>query len=261
MRQLPIEQQILLGVEVAALAILCLRICFAGLYRVYPYFFGYLLLELMQALIPVLAPLGSRLYLDSYVASQALIVAFYALVVLELYSKVLRDLPGIAGTARRYIKVMLVLAIGIALLPLRLESIVTTPAGYLFACERTVMSSLVVFVLLVSFFLVYYPVPLGRNVIVYLMGYAVYFLTRATVLLMINLGHHWGRPLGSIAMGVSVLCLIFWITALDREGEAKRMVIGHQWNPADEQKLRAQLNAINASLLRASGKSGAALRM
>jgi len=261
MHQLPIEQQILLGVEIAALAILCLRMCLAGLYRVYPYFFGYLLLELAQALIPVLAPLDSRLYLDSYVASQALIVAFYALVVLELYSKVLRDLPGIAGTARRYIKVMLVLAIAIAVLPLRLESIVSSPVGFLFAYERAVMSSLVVFVLLVSFFLVYYPVPLGRNVIVYLMGYAVYFLTRATISLMINLGHHWARQLSSVAMGVSVLCLIFWIRALGREGEMKRMVVGHQWNPADEQKLRAQLDAINASLLRASGKSGAALRM
>src|SRR5580704_11752793 len=105
MHQLPIEQQILLATEIAALSILCLRMWLAGLYRVYVFFFGYLVLELLQALIPVLAPLQSRLYADSYMLSEALITAFYVLVVLELYSNVLRDLPGIAGTARRYIEV------------------------------------------------------------------------------------------------------------------------------------------------------------
>src|SRR5580658_1237424 len=103
MHQLPIEQQFLLITEIAALAILCLRMWLAGLYRIYVYFFGYLVLELLQALIPVIVPLGSRLYRDLYVASQVFILGFYALVVLELYSNVLRDFPGIGGTARRYI--------------------------------------------------------------------------------------------------------------------------------------------------------------
>jgi hypothetical protein len=259
MHQLPIEQQILLVIEIAALGILCLRLWLAGLYRVYVYFFGYLVLELLQTLIPVLVPLDSRLYRDLYVASQALLTVFYALVVLELYSKVLRDLAGIASVARRYIKVTLVLSIMIALLPLSLESTQASLAGYFLFFERTVMLSLVVFVLLVSAFLVYYPVPLGRNVIVYLMGYAVYFVTRATVAIVANLDYNWARsiwtrPLSSVAMAISVLCLLFWITALSREGENKRVVVGHQWNPADEHRLRAQLDAINASLLRASGK-------
>ena len=55
-------------------------------------------------------------------------------------------------------------------------------------------------------------------------------------------------------MTVSVLCLTFWIMLLNREGETKRVVVGHQWNPAAEQRLRAQLDAINASLLRSHGK-------
>jgi hypothetical protein len=254
MHQLPIEQQFLLVAEIAALSILCLRMWVAGLHRIYVYFFGYLVLELLQALIPLLLPLKSRLYRDSFVASEALIVAFSALVVLELYSNVLRDLPGIAGTARRYINFTLILAIGIALLPLGLEKTKATLMGYLWFYERTVMASLVVFMLLVSAFLVYYPVPLGRNVIVYLMGYAVFFLTAATAAFIDNLGHVWNREVGSIVMGVEAACFVFWLLALDRQGETKRVVVGHQWNPADEQKLRAQLDAINASLLRASRK-------
>lgn len=254
MHQLPIEQQILLVVEIAALATLCVRMWLAGLHRVYIYFFGYLVLELLQTLIPLSVPLASRLYRDLYVVSQALIVAFYALVVLELYSNVLRDLTGIASVAKRYIKATLILAIVIALLPLPLESTQATPGGYLLSYERIAMSILLVFVLLISAFLVYYPVPLARNITVYLMGYAVYFVTNTVVPLVINLRHYWIRELGSIAMTVSVLCLIFWIIALSPQGETKSVVVGHQWNPADERKLRAQLDAINASLLRARGK-------
>jgi len=254
MHQLPVEQQILLVVQIVALATLCLRMWRARLQKTYVYFFGYLVLELLQSLIPVLVPLDSRTYRNIYVASQALIVAFYALVVLELYSKVLGDLTGIANLARRYIQIILALAIGIALLLLGLVKSKATLTGYLITFERTVMASLVVFILLVTVFLVYYPVPLGRNIIAYLMGYAVYFLTRAATTLAVNLGHPWVRVLSSMAMTVSVLCLTFWIIALNREGETKRVVIGHQWNPADEQKLRAQLDAINASLLRSHGK-------
>jgi hypothetical protein len=47
---------------------------------------------------------------------------------------------------------------------------------------------------------------------------------------------------------------VLWLLALSRQGETKRVVVGHQWNPADQQKLRAQLDAINASLLRARRK-------
>ena len=116
------------------------------------------------------------------------------------------------------------------------------------------MLSLVLFVLLVSAFLVYYPVPLGRNVIVYSMGYAVFFLTRAAVTLLLNLGQNWARPLSDVAMAVSVACLILWIFALRRAGENKRVVVGHQWNPGDNQRLLARLDAINTSLLRSGRK-------
>ena len=255
MHQLPIEQQLLLVIEIAALAVLCLRMWVAGLQKAYTCFFAYLVLELVQALIPLVIPLGSRLYRDLYVLSQAVLVAVYALVVLELYSKVLRDLAGIARVARRYIQATLVLALvgaGAVLSAIKPRATLT---GYLNSFELTIMSALAIFVLLVTVFLVYYPVPLGRNVIFYLIGYAVYFLTRdAANTLVISLGRDWGRPLSSLTMGVAVVCLFFWIAALSPKGESKQMVLGHQWNPADEKKLRAQLDAINMTLLRA-GKS------
>jgi hypothetical protein len=254
MHQLPLEQQVLEVVQIGLLLALCIKLWWRGLYKIYVFFFSYLLLEFLQALIPVFVPLNSALYIESYVASQALIVSFYALVVLELYSVILRDLKGIAGVARRYIQITLALAIVLSLLPLVAEKTPNTWTGYLFIFERPILTSLVILILLITCFLVYYPVPLGRNVVVYLAGYAVFFLTTSATVLMQNLGHFWNRQQGNVVMGVSVACLMFWLICLNRQGEIKRVVVGHQWNPGDERRLLAQVEAINASLLRSGRK-------
>jgi len=254
MHQLPFEQQVLEVCQVALLIALCIKLGWSGLYRLYVFFFSYLVLEFLQALIPVFVPLRGYLYRDSYVVSQLLVICSYAFVVLELYSVILHNLPGIAGTARRYIRITLALAILVSLLPLSIEKPPNTMTGYLFILERPILSSLVVLLILISGFLVYYPIPLGRNVIVYLAGYTVYFLTNTTVALINNLGHFWNRPLSDVNMGVSVTCLLFWLLALSRQGEKARMVVGHQWNPGEEQRLLAQLEAINASLSRSRRK-------
>ena len=254
MHQLPIEQQILLVAQIVALVALFARMSWDGLYKIYIYFFGYLSVELLQLLIPVIVPLESRLYRDSYVVSQALVICFSALVVLELYSIVLRGLPGIGNISRRYIKVTLVLAILASFLPLGLEKMPSTMTGYLFMFQRPIMTSLLLLILLITGFLVYYPVPLGRNVLVYLLGYAVYFVTNATTIFIRNLGHYWSRPISDVLMVVYFSCLVFWIFALNRAGESKRVVLGHQWNPSDEQRLLAQLESINANLLRSARK-------
>ncbi|MBV9768384.1 MAG: hypothetical protein JOZ32_02330 [Bryobacterales bacterium] len=254
MRQLPIEQQVLLTLQVAALLMLCVRMWVAKLHRVYLYFFGYVLVELCQALVPMLVPVESLLYRDLYVVSQGLIMMFYALVVFELYSKVLKDLEGLAKLARRYIRIALGLAILIAVLPVRLEKNPAKMTGYLFAFERTVMSLLVIFVLFIILFLAYYPLPLARNVIIYLAGYVVSFLSVTIVTLINNVGYFWNRSLSTAQMGVDLACFLFWLLALSPEGERRRVVVGHQWNPGDDQRVLRQMEAMNAALLRSRPK-------
>lgn len=255
MAQLPIEQRILLALEIAALIALVIRLWFAKLHRVYAWFFGFLILELFQSVIPLVVPIAGHLYRDLFVASEALLVIVEILVVMELYSKVLGVLPGIADVARRYMRIAIVIAVIAAALPFPMERAATALTDYLFLFERIVTLLLIVFLLLISGFLVYYPVPLGRNVVVYLAGYAALFLTMATASFLNNLGYFWIRMLGSVNMSVFVVCLSFWLLMLNRQGEAKQVVVGHQWNPADEPRLISQLEAINASLLKSTRKS------
>ena len=72
-----------------------------------------------------------------------------------------------------------------------------------------------VFLLLISGFLVYYPVPLGRNVIVYLAGYTLYFFTATAVTLIQNLGFFWNRLLSGVDMGVLSPVFMFWLVAAE----------------------------------------------
>lgn len=254
MHQLPLEQQVLDVAQIAALLGLCAKLCWNGLSRVYIFFFIYLVLDLLQALIPVFVPLTGRLYVNLYVGTQPLILCSYLLVVLELYSATLHNLKGLDRIARRYIRITLAVAIVVSLLPLFLEKPPNKLTAYLFIFERPILSSLLIFVLLITGFLVYYPVPIGRNVRVYLIGYAAYFVVTATSIFLSNLGYYWNRSLSDLQMSVSLICLMFWLFCLTRAGEEKIVVVGHTKLFGDEQRLLAQLEAINASLLRSARK-------
>ena len=254
MNRPPLDQEILIILQTAVLVSLSFRLWWTKLHRVYLYFFGYLLAELLQIGILIVVPFRTNLYRDAWVATESITLCFYVLVVLELYGLVLRDLAGIASVSRRYIKITLAIAILFSLLPLYFEKTPINTTQYVFLFERAVFSSLVLFLLLIAIFLAYYPLPLGRNLIVYLVGFAVCFLTKATALFINNLSYNWNRQVDTIRMAATTLCLGYWVFALKPQGESKSIVVSHQWKPEQEERLLSQLQAINSSLLRAARK-------
>lgn len=250
--------RVLVLLEAAAAAALLVRFVVTGLYRKYPFFFGYLAVVCFQGVVPLFIRNGTNTYGIVYLVTEFVVICLYALIVLELYSLVLRDLAGIAGLARRYIRIALGVAIVVSVLLLTIEE---TPKGYIgafFTFERPIVTSLVLFVLLITAFLVRYPVPLNRNVIYYTVGYAFYFTAKASALFLRNTGHAtWDRYFSLALLAVSDACLLFWIFALNRSGEANTVVLGPPSRREDEEHLLRQLEAINASLLRARENSSA----
>lgn len=246
-----LRDQLLLGLQTAGLILLSIRIWWTGLYRTYPSFFLYLLFALLQSVVLAAIPYSSSAYRYAWLATEGLIACFYALVVLELYSAVLRDLTGIARLSRRYIQGSLALAIAISIILLALEKSSTHLVAGFLLFERSVVSSLVIFVLLVTMFLAYYPVTLTRNVILYSGAYTFYFLAKATLLFLLNRTQRPSPFTTSSLIAISTMCLLFWSFTLNKQGEAKRVVVGHRWNPEDEARILSRLKAINESLIRA----------
>ncbi len=251
MRGLFPEQLALLIFQNSILAGLLVRVVGTGLFRTYPYFFGYVLVASVQALILSFLSPNSSSYIYPWLITQALLTFFGALVVLELYTLVLRDLTGIASASRRYVKVCVVLALLVSLLLLEAEQ---TPHGIVAAfmlVDRALVTSLLIFVLLLTAFLVYYPVPINRNLVVYSTGYALYFIAKGCGLLVLNISHAWSRQFSYVVVTASTLAMLFWLVGLSPAGEKKTMLIGYRWKRDDREQLLARLKALNASLLRA----------
>lgn len=253
---LPLHEYVLTLVECIALVVLVVRLFVSGLYRRYKYFFLYLIADLIASAEPYLIPFRSNLYGHVFLATESLMVCFYALIVFELYSVVLRDLKGIARVAQRYTAGALAISLVIAFL---LRTALPHPRGILeefFYFEAAVVLSLVVFMLLITAFVVYYPIPLHRNALTYSIGYAVYFLSKAALLFLNNAASSdWMRACSTAALAISTACVVFWAIYLNTEGERRTMVAGHRWSTTGNQdQVLKRLRELNDSLLRSRGK-------
>jgi len=256
MSRLPLEQQFILIGQTALLLALCIRFVYTGLYRIYSYFFTYFLLALLQSAIPQFVPLDSKRYLQIYMLSEGVVVCCYALVVLEEYSSILRGMAGVARVARQYIKITLTIAVIVSLLLVAGRKTPATLPQYFLTCERSVMAILLIFVLSSLIFLVYYPAPLSRNVVVYSIGFTVYLVSKAGGLFVAGAAtlHPWIRAMNTFWVGTATACLLFWLVALNRQGEVRKVLLAHPVGPAQEKLILSRLQAINEGLMRTARK-------
>ncbi len=120
--------------------------------------------------------------------------------------------------------------------------------------EQTMNGTIAIFLILISFFMTWFPVRLRRNVIAYISGFIVWTLTNSAVAhLVIQFPKNFLaiRTISSIRMCIVAGCLMFWMAVLQaREGEARTAVVGHLWNRAEAERLTEQLDAINNGLAR-----------
>lgn len=249
MHQLPLDQLVPYLFQSALLVALIVRLWLAGLQRKYPYFFSYILTQAVQAAVLLAIPFDSRAYVWTWVVSEALNACFYVLIVNELYKVVLGDLPGIATVLRRYFRATVTIAMVISLLVLSLEEAPRNSVSTVLLVERAIVLSVVIFILLITVFLVLYPVRLNRNVAAYSIGYSVYFVVKTAGLFIRTSGHYVMRQISTVLMAVSCACVLFWIFSLSRRGEKRLMIIGHKWTQKDEDLVISKIKEINDNLV------------
>jgi hypothetical protein len=240
-------------------AVLLLRLCYIGLVSRYKWFAAYLGIQVLQAAALFRVNRDSEAYAYSYMAVALLMAVVALLVVLELYGMVLKDYAGIGSLGRWMISGGWCVAALITLVTL-VPDLANTSDAYprllaLAIFQRAVNSALLVFMLIISGFLAWFPVPLSRNTVLHTILFAVMFSSTAILLLLRNTMGYDSSPyhlLSAIEMTVHLLCLLGWITLLKPQGESKTMVVGHRWQRGQSDRLVGQLDAINSSLLRAA---------
>jgi hypothetical protein len=253
--KLPLHEYILTLAQAVAFASLVTRLLVSGGARLYKYFFFYLIVELLETLVPfTIRSVG--LYGKLYLAFECIKLCFYALIVFELYSVLLRDLKGIARLAKRYSVVALGISVLLSLLVVTALPLPVRLLRKLFYVEIPIILSLVLFMLLIAVFLAYYPVPLHLNALVYAIGYVVYFISKMAALFIFNLHlEASGRAFSTILLYVGLGCIVFWTIFLSRAGERRTLSVGSRWSPPEkQQQVLLRLREMNDSLLRARPK-------
>ena len=255
---------------IAGYVVLYLRLRRQELHRVYRMFAAYVLFRTARSvalatLPPVwyavhqqpYTPYGNNVYGWLWALTEPIVWILQVLVVLELYSLVLQNHKGIASLGRWTVLAGLTIAVVLSSITLPSELSHSAEKYAILRCfflaNRGVDASLVLFLLFITAFLAWFPVPLNRNVVLYSMVYALYFIVGTLGELASNLGGLATWNAVSLAVcGVDVVCLGLWIVLLNRAGEGKTVVFRHTWTARHEELLMGQLAAINASLMQSA---------
>jgi hypothetical protein len=191
----------------------------------------------------------------AYFATQPVSWVLNILVVLELYSLALSSHPGITTLSRWAMLAALVVAVGLSAVTLSAD--LGGAAGqfpilvYQRVVERGVLSSLFAFLLLITGFLVWFPLGVKRNLVLHAGVFSVFFLATGMVLFMMNVtGTDGNDAISAVVMLIVDVCLLTWLLFLNKRGEEEVVVVGRKWLPEDEERLSEQLDSLNSLLLK-----------
>jgi hypothetical protein len=242
------------------------------LHRVYGYFSILLIADISGSLVWALQvrTQGTPLQFDyrtAWLVERVTVWVFTLLTVYALLGAILAQLPGILKLSRRVLNYSFAGAIVIGLLTAlpeyraalstqvlhgRLAHVISAA----FIMDRVVASVALVALLFILLFLIWFPVDMSRNLAVFFSGFVVYFALKASLLVFVSVRSNADRSsLHAVSMASAILVsLIFayWAFFITKAGEAAvaRLQLA-RWRKRDEDLLVAQLEAMNASLLRA----------
>ena len=255
-------RQVFWYIEIALRGLLLARVLQMGLAKRYPVLTTLLGFTTARSLVSMfLERAGTRgisgaAYSWVYVIGQPIIWVLYFLFILELYSRMLEEFPGI----RRLGQLVLFSALGLATILCCVLMVVDQQAGretypflaFLVLQERSVFLCLGALILLLLLFVAHYRLSIPRNVWVLVACFGGYFLGNATLL---TLRRYFGEDFMPIRNLVSPLLVLSALSGalilLSQAGELETRPMSRLWKTQDpelEQALAFQLRGFNRAL-------------
>jgi hypothetical protein len=230
-----------------------------GLFRRYPIFFALFIFRIPNGIWPLFLEVSSPLYQRMWVLTEPIGLAFYILMVVELYKLVLEKYRGLYTLGRWALYVSLAISVSISAISLLPQIKPSLPQHskimfYMLATERGVNTGLAIFIVLILCFLSLFPVKLSRNVRVHALVYSIFFLSHTFVTLMRSLfGLHLADTVNTVLLGITAASVVAWLTLLRAAGEDTQSAPA-VYGQEEESRLLMHLESLNAALLRASGR-------
>lgn len=258
MLQLPRIEWFFLAAITTLTAVLAAKLFWTGLFRTYRAFAAFLVFSVARVLLMGGVKFNAGQYMSFFMITESVQLFLYVLMTMEFYGLIFRQFPGIRKVSQYALAGSLVAATVVSFLTLSADlgdraRYTLSALDQFMVAERGVVSSMVLLILLMTAFLAYYPVPLPRNLVAHSAIFAVFFLSKSTLILYRNLtGASMDRVYSLAIMGVAGACLCTWFALLRRSGEEIAVVVGHMWDRSEEQRLIAQLKGVNSALARLS---------
>lgn len=249
---------------------LVLRLLTLRLHRVYRIFCLFLILEVILSgvslWIHVAHPKGVN-YGVVWLSFTPIGWILYIAMVYTLLSALLTKLPGILKFSRRVLHLSFLAAVVIGLATARPEFLAhEQTVGHIDRLNRLLAAGFVgerIFSMVAALaliatlaFILWFPVQMPRNLAVFSVGFIIYFVAKASLLVV----YSFWPGLNLSALNVATLfviaaCLLYFLIFINKSGEEAPARIGHSWNTAQQERLIGQLEAMNAALLRAARRS------
>ena len=185
--------------------------------------------------------------------------------VYALLGAVLATLPGILRFSRRILNATFGSTIAITLLTAKPEfaaahlssatSLLEASVRAGFVLDRVISTLALIILLAILGFVLWFPVQMPRNLVLFSFGFISFFGIRTALLLAHDfLGARSSESLSVVDSSILSACFLYWVTTLTREGEKIPLRIGHRWEKQHQQRLLQQLEAMNASLFSGTGR-------
>lgn len=242
----------------AVSALVAIKLIAVGLAKTYPALTSFLLFVPLRSIALMTLQSDDHLYGWVYVLTMPIVSIQAVWMGLEVYRLVLEAYSGLSVLGRRSLAATSAVGGAIAFLTVQMGLRVPNepfPALRLAFLLDTWVSGVVLFFLLtLAGFMLWFPVPLRRNVVLYAFGLCAKLTATCTgYAVRVFAGPDYRAMGGTVMMASEVLIFTMWLFWFTRTGE-KTMPEGTIRRPAEDRaRLLEQLNSLNAMVR--SGKN------
>ena len=240
-----------------------------GVYRVFCALLMWTLFWSLMTFVQQALRTGKLDYRLTWIAMTAGTWVLSLCMVYSLLQAILAGLEGIRSFSKRLLTVTFISVVVLSLLTIRLDVAVTGSTGYLsgfvdsigravkvtFDLDRVISTVALLLLLVILGFVLWFPVQMPRNLAVFSIGFIVYFAANTGLLLTRGI---WSRNvfllLDTITVFIMTASYVYWVLFITPQGETVPVRLGHRWDRKEQDRLIGQLEAMNASLLRAGAR-------
>ncbi len=231
------------------------RLAALRLVATYPALSTFLALQTLRSFWLVPYDVNSTGYAITYIFTEPILVMSRALVVFELYEKILAGYRGLSALSRRTMAGCLGASLVLSMATHMREFVALTPSGKILQgvnlFESTVYTALLFFLVILAAFMLYYPAPIRKNVILHSWAFSAYFAGTAAALYLSNTNFEaWNRIASISRMASATASLLAWCLLLRKAWESESSAISFTHSKVSQERLLQQLEALNMKLER-----------